>query len=67
MHPLLARYEAAALPALEAGLGENAPLRETVQALGAARFEVADPVELFNVNTPEDLARRRSCCSDREG
>jgi molybdenum cofactor guanylyltransferase len=57
IHPLLARYEAAALPALEAGLGENAPLREIVLALGPARFEVADPVELFNVNTPEDLAR----------
>jgi molybdopterin-guanine dinucleotide biosynthesis protein A len=67
VHPLLARYEAAALPALEAGLGENAPLRKTVQALGAARFEVADPVELFNVNTPEDLTRAEELLVERGG
>jgi len=67
MHPLLARYEAAALPALEARLGENARLRETVQALGAARFEVADPFELFNVNTLADLARAEEMLAGRGG
>jgi molybdopterin-guanine dinucleotide biosynthesis protein A len=44
LQPLLARYEPSALAALAA-------------AVGVDRFEVADPVELFNVNTPEDLAR----------
>jgi molybdopterin-guanine dinucleotide biosynthesis protein A len=56
LQPLLARYEPGALALLEAAVGEDAPLRATVEALGVVRFEVP-AIDLFNVNTPEDLAR----------
>ncbi len=59
--PLLARYEPAALPALEAAAdAAGAPLRAVVTGLHPAWFEVADPRELFNVNTPEDLRRAQA-------
>jgi molybdopterin-guanine dinucleotide biosynthesis protein A len=56
LQPLLARYEPADLPALEAAAGAaRAPLRAVVAGLHPALLEVADRRELFNVNTPEDL------------
>ncbi|MEA2210880.1 MAG: molybdenum cofactor guanylyltransferase [Solirubrobacteraceae bacterium] len=67
LQPLLARYEPSALAALAAAVGAEAPLRITVEALGVARFEVADPIELFNVNTPEDLARAEEILVGRGG
>jgi molybdopterin-guanine dinucleotide biosynthesis protein A len=54
--PLLARYGAHALAPLQAA-DPGIPLREAVQALSPTLFEVGDPVELFNVNTPADLER----------
>jgi molybdopterin-guanine dinucleotide biosynthesis protein A len=65
VQPLLARYEPRALAALEAAVGSDDPLRATVAALGVARVEVADAVELFNVNTPEDLARAQKIAVER--
>jgi molybdopterin-guanine dinucleotide biosynthesis protein A len=67
LQPLLARYEASALPELEAAVGEGAPLRATVEALGVARFQVEDAVELFNVNTREDLARAEQMLIEQRG
>jgi molybdopterin-guanine dinucleotide biosynthesis protein A len=59
--PLLARYEPADLPALEAAaVAARAPLRAVVAGLDPAPLEVADPLELFNVNTPDDLRRARA-------
>jgi molybdopterin-guanine dinucleotide biosynthesis protein A len=58
MHPLLARYEAAALPALEAALNAQEPLRETVARLSPVWVGVRDD-ELLNVNTPEELEQAR--------
>ena len=64
LHPLLARYEPALLPRLEAALAAEMPLQHTVASLGPrvigsdqlARF--GDPERLlFNVNTPADLER----------
>jgi molybdenum cofactor guanylyltransferase len=61
IQPLLARYEPADLPALEAAaVAARAPLRAVVAGWHPAVFEVADPLELFNVNTPEDLVRARA-------
>ena len=62
LHPLIARYSPAALPALEAALEEEAALQETVASLSPrlvsgeelSRFGEAERL-LFNVNTPGDL------------
>jgi molybdopterin-guanine dinucleotide biosynthesis protein A len=55
--PLLGRYEpAAAAPLAEAARAER-PVRAAVAGLRPALLEVPDPVELFNVNTPDELAR----------
>ena len=64
LHPLLARYDAAAADALAAALDANASVHEAIRQAGAtivpeaeiARF--GDPARLlFNVNSPADLAR----------
>ncbi|HEX8977427.1 MAG TPA: molybdenum cofactor guanylyltransferase [Solirubrobacteraceae bacterium] len=66
IEPLLGRYEPSALGALEAAAeAASAPLREVVGALGPVLLEVADPVELFNVNTPADLARAEAIVAER--
>lgn len=54
--PLLGRYSAGAIGRLREA-DPSAPLREAVSALSPVFVEVADPLELFNVNTPEDLGR----------
>lgn len=56
IQPLLGRYTASALEPLRA-LDGGLPLRDAVRALGPRLVEVDDPLELFNVNTPADLAR----------
>jgi molybdenum cofactor guanylyltransferase len=66
LHPFPGRYETSLLPALEAALAAEEPLRETLGRLeplrlGAeelARFGPPEQV-LFNVNTPTDLERAR--------
>jgi molybdenum cofactor guanylyltransferase len=54
--PLLGCYqpEAANLLAGVARVGE-ARVRDAIAAIGPKLLEIADPDELFNVNTPEDL------------
>jgi molybdenum cofactor guanylyltransferase len=54
LQPLLGCYQPGALEPL-ARARARAPLRETVAALGAARYEVEDPDLLFNVNSPDEL------------
>lgn len=56
IQPLLGRYSPRALEPLR-GADPRAPLREAVGALLPDLLEVGDPLELFNVNTPEDLER----------
>jgi molybdopterin-guanine dinucleotide biosynthesis protein A len=64
LHPLLARYDPAAVDVLERGLAEVVPLHEAVRQAGAhvvpeselARFGEPERL-LFNVNTPADLGR----------
>ena len=53
--PLLARYEAAALPALRAA-APDAPLTAVVEALGPRVVELPDEGPFLNVNTPADVA-----------
>jgi molybdopterin-guanine dinucleotide biosynthesis protein A len=58
--PLLGCYQPGALePLIAASAGSGAsggvPLRDAVAALGPWLYEVADPDELFNVNSPSDL------------
>ena len=54
--PLLGCYLPAAMPLLaDAAYDGVAPVREVVASIGPQRLEVADPDELFNVNSPEDL------------
>ena len=56
IQPLLGRYSCRALELLP-GADPEIPLRTAVRALEPQRIEVSDPLELFNVNTPADLAR----------
>jgi molybdopterin-guanine dinucleotide biosynthesis protein A len=56
IQPLLGRYSGRALELLPRADPET-PLRTAVGALEPQRIEVTDPLELFNVNTPVDLAR----------
>ncbi|MEO9024728.1 MAG: molybdenum cofactor guanylyltransferase [Solirubrobacteraceae bacterium] len=61
LQPLLGRYEPEALALLEPTARQGtAALRDVVSAMRPARLAVDDPVELFNVNTAEDLARARA-------
>ena len=64
LHPLLARYDPAAIAVLNHALAAQRPLHEAIRDAGAvvvseaelARF--GDPARLlFNVNTPADLSR----------
>jgi molybdenum cofactor guanylyltransferase len=64
MHPLFARYTQQVLPVLRAALMEQRPLHETLADLhprivGEPELRrLGDPARLlFNVNTPDDLAR----------
>jgi molybdenum cofactor guanylyltransferase len=56
IQPLLGRYSGRALELLQHADPEI-PLRRAVGALEPQPIEVSDPLELFNVNTPADLAR----------
>lgn len=53
--PLVGRYAPSAAPLLSRAAHEQAPLGEIVQALQPKLVEVEDEVELFDVNTPDDL------------
>jgi molybdopterin-guanine dinucleotide biosynthesis protein A len=56
LQPLLACYQAAALPGLVAAAREpNIALRDAVASLHPRGYEVEDAELLFNVNTPDDL------------
>lgn len=55
LQPLLARYEPAALAALEAALAAAGSLTDVVARLGPQVLDVADERPFFNVNAPEDL------------
>jgi molybdopterin-guanine dinucleotide biosynthesis protein A len=72
--PLVARWTPALLPALEAALAREEPLRRTVAALSPrlpgdaelARF--GDPARVFfNVNTPADLRCAERAVSSLDG
>jgi molybdopterin-guanine dinucleotide biosynthesis protein A len=63
LHPLLACYRPADLPALQQGLEANASATSTAESLSPARIE-ADPRVTFNVNTPEDLAAAAARLAD---
>jgi molybdenum cofactor guanylyltransferase len=56
MQPLLGCYQRRALPLLRADAAAlTRPLHETIAAIDPVRFEVDDPNELFDVDTPDDL------------
>ena len=56
LQPTLGCYGPAALEPLAFALNDpNRRLTDVVTQIGADRLEVADPEDLFNVNTPEDL------------
>jgi molybdopterin-guanine dinucleotide biosynthesis protein A len=65
IQPLLGCYRPEALAPLQAA-ALDMPVREVVAALGPAPVEVDDPVELFNVNTPADLAQAAALLERRE-
>jgi molybdopterin-guanine dinucleotide biosynthesis protein A len=72
--PLVARWTPALLPALEATLDREEPLRRTVAALSPRLLEDAelaafgDPARVFfNVNTPADLRRAEGAVSSLDG
>ena len=55
LEPFPARYEPAWLPALRAALQREAPMRETLAALGPATM-AWDAAALRSIDTPEQLA-----------
>jgi molybdenum cofactor guanylyltransferase len=56
MQPLLGCYQPRTIQLLgRAGLGEEVALREAIAGIDPLLFEVDDPNELFNVNSPDDL------------
>jgi molybdenum cofactor guanylyltransferase len=56
IQPLVARYEPSALGPLRAAAEDpGIPLRRAVAALNPRLYEVDDPTDLFNVNSPADL------------
>jgi len=64
LHPLVGRYVPDLIDALRAGRDQQRPLHEVVTELGAVRItepklrRYGDPERIvFNVNTPDDLAR----------
>jgi molybdopterin-guanine dinucleotide biosynthesis protein A len=67
MQPLLGWYGPAAAAALSAALAPLGPLRETISALNPLLIEVEDPMELFNVNAPEDVLRASALLDARRG
>jgi molybdopterin-guanine dinucleotide biosynthesis protein A len=64
MHPLLGRYHPEAAEALS-GAGPDAALRDAVGGLSPRLVEVEDPVELFNVNAPDDLLQAAAMLDGR--
>jgi len=67
LHPLLARYDPALLPELEAALAREEPLTHTVESLSPRLLDepelsrFGDPSRLlFNVNDPDDLRQAES-------
>jgi molybdenum cofactor guanylyltransferase len=74
LQPLVARWAPALLPALDAALDREEPLRRTVAALSPrllAEAELApfgDPARaFFNVNTPADLRHAEGAVSSFDG
>jgi molybdopterin-guanine dinucleotide biosynthesis protein A len=72
--PLVARWMPALLPALDAALDREEPLRRTVAALSPRLLDDADlapfgdPARIFfNVNTPADLRRAEGAVSSLDG
>jgi molybdopterin-guanine dinucleotide biosynthesis protein A len=72
--PLVARWTPALLPALDAALEREEPLRRTVAALSPRLLEdtelvpFGDPARVFfNVNTPADLRRAEGAVSSLDG
>jgi molybdopterin-guanine dinucleotide biosynthesis protein A len=62
--PLLGVYRGTVAAELRAAVEAGRPARTVVAALGAASVAVPDPERtLFNVNTPEDLARAQAMVS----
>lgn len=56
LEPLLGCYRHAALAPLTAAMRDpTVRLRDAIAALGPRRYEVEDPEQLFNVNSPDDL------------
>jgi molybdopterin-guanine dinucleotide biosynthesis protein A len=53
--PLVGCYSPTAAPLLAQAAHDQAPLEEIVRTLQPQLFEVEDEVELFDVNTPDDL------------
>ena len=74
LQPLVARWTPALLPALEAALDREEPLRRTVAALSPRLLDDAefapfgDPARVFfNVNTPTDLRAAEGAVSSLDG
>jgi molybdopterin-guanine dinucleotide biosynthesis protein A len=74
LQPLVARWMPALLPALDAALDREEPLRRTVAALSPRLLDDADlapfgdPARIFfNVNTPADLHRAEGAVSSLDG
>ena len=63
MQPLLGCYQPAAAARLSGAA--DRPLRELVGAIGPRLFEVPDPDELFNVNSPDDLLQATAMLDQR--
>jgi molybdopterin-guanine dinucleotide biosynthesis protein A len=66
MQPLLACYQRRALPLLSRQVqAAECPVRDTIAALEPVLFEVDDPDELFDVDSPADLLQAAAMLDHR--
>jgi molybdopterin-guanine dinucleotide biosynthesis protein A len=65
LQPLVGCFWPAAVGLLASAARRGAPARDAVSALSPQAVEVPDPMELFNVNTPDDLLQASALLSRR--
>jgi molybdenum cofactor guanylyltransferase len=68
LQPLLGCYQPSALPPLRAAAEDSSmPLRQAVATLNPRLYEVEDPADLANVNSPADLLQAAGVLDNRRG
>jgi molybdenum cofactor guanylyltransferase len=61
--PLLGCYQPAAVPLLEQAALKDVPPEEVARVLGATEIEIENELELFDIDTPDDLLQASAMLS----